>query len=123
MDGENPVTTPAQAAHENELQQHRNGAINLAQQIPETPPAKPFMVRAPEWGPGMWKSSATPEMTLEERQQAEPWNYATPAAEASAAHIASTDSKTAKKAAIASRRAETELSIAEAPARDDGHSR
>ena len=122
MDGEKPVVTPAQAAHESEMQRHRNGAINLAKPIPEFAGKVlgPWKVRAPQDGPGMVRYAQSPGITAEERaameppptaerRQLEPWNYQQYAGGQPEAEI--TDDKAAKAAARAQMRNETEQSI------------
>jgi hypothetical protein len=73
MNGEKPVT-PAQAAHETEMRRHQNGALNLAKWIPEFigKVLGPWLVPAPQDGPGMYRYAQTPGVTREEREAMEP---------------------------------------------------
>jgi hypothetical protein len=104
-----------------------NGQINLAKPIPESAEKVlgPWLVPAPELGPGMYRYSEKPVMTAAERatieppataerRQLEPWNFPAPPAEI-------TDIKAAKLAALADVRAETERSIGQQ--RGTGHAR
>jgi hypothetical protein len=79
MTGEKPVT-PAQAAHENQLRLHRNGAMNLAAHIPEFvgKVLGPWLVPAPQDGPGMKRYAETPGIAADERRSMEPWNFPQP---------------------------------------------
>jgi hypothetical protein len=74
MNDEQPVVTPAQAAHAEELRQHRNGALNRAKPIPESAEKVlgPWLVPAPEQGPGQKRYSSQPVMTQQERAALEP---------------------------------------------------